>query len=76
MFSGSHPVLDKIRCYSGYLMIAVYFALGVLFFFTDIAVDIFPSYRKEIGSTMMVYAVIRIILTIRKNRREKDEFGD
>jgi hypothetical protein len=64
--------LDKIRYYSNFFMIAVYFGLGLLFFFTDIAVNIFPSYRKELGVTMVVYAGIRSYLIIRKHKREKD----
>lgn len=47
-------------------MVAVYLALGVLFFFTDIAIDTFPEYRKTIGITMIVYGILRIFLTIRK----------
>ena len=76
MFQGSHPLIDKLRIYSGYAMIAVYMALGIVFFFTDIALTTFPSYRKEIGSTMMIYSVVRLFLTYRKNKREKDEFAD
>ncbi len=51
-------------------------ALGIVFFFTDIAETTFPSYRKEIGSTMIIYSVIRLVLTYRKNKREKNEFTD
>jgi len=76
VFSGSHPTVEKLRYYSGYIMIVVYMALGIVFFFTDIAETTFPSYRKEIGSTMMIYSVIRLVLTYRKNKREKDEFTD
>jgi hypothetical protein len=76
VFSGSHPLLEKLRVYSNYAMVAVYMALGIMFFFTDVAVETFPSYRKEIGCTMMIYSVVRIILTYRKNKREKDEFAD
>ncbi len=76
MFTGSHPLIDKLRYYSSYAMIAVYLALGIIFFFTDIAETTFPSYRKEIGCTMMIYSVVRLFLTIRKNKRDKDEFVD
>jgi hypothetical protein len=53
-------------------MIAVYFALGLLFFFTDIANKLFPDYRKELGATLMIYPVIRLIILIRKRKREKE----
>jgi len=49
-------------------MVAVYLTLGFVFLFTDIAIDTFPMYRKPIGITMIVYAVIRTYLTIRKNK--------
>lgn len=65
--------MDKIRYYSNFFMIAVYLSLGLLFFFTQIAENIFPNYRKELGATMIIYAGIRTFLIIRKNRREKDE---
>jgi hypothetical protein len=56
-------------------MIAVYLGLGLLFFFTEIAIDTFPSYRKELGVTMLVYSTIRSGLMIRKHRKNReDEF--
>jgi hypothetical protein len=54
-------------------MIAVYFSLGLLFFFTHIAEETFPSYRKELGCTMIVYAGIRTFMLIRKRNREREE---
>lgn len=53
-------------------MIAIYFALGVLFFFTDMGIQTFPSYRKELGATLMIYPLIRSIIMIVKHRREKE----
>ncbi len=72
MFLNSNPA-DKIRYYSAFLMVAVYLALGLLFFFTEIGADTFPAYRKEIGFTMLVYGIVRLVLTIRKYRKEKDD---
>jgi hypothetical protein len=54
-------------------MIAVYFSLGLLFFFTDIGVDMFPSYRKELGVTMIIYSGIRSFMVIRKHRKERED---
>ena len=68
----SNPAVNKIRYYSNFLMIAVYVALGLLFFFTDIAIETFPNYRKELGMTMLVYSVVRTIMTIRKRKRDKE----
>ncbi len=73
MFSSSNPSLEKIRYYSNYFMVLVYLFLGALFFFTDIGINTFPSYRKEIGCTMMIYGAIRTLMTYRKNKREKNE---
>ncbi len=66
----SNPAVNNIRYYSNFLMIAVYVALGLLFFFTDIAIETFPNYRKELGMTMLVYSVVRTIMTIRKRDKE------
>ncbi len=68
----SNPAVNNIRYYSNFLMIAVYVALGLLFFFTDIAIETFPNYRKELGMTMLVYSVVRTIMTIRKRKRDKE----
>ncbi len=58
-------------------MIAVYLGLGLLFLFTDVAATIFPSYRKELGITMLIYCVIRTGLMIWKHKKEqRDEFED
>ncbi|MBA3970548.1 MAG: hypothetical protein H0X46_00060 [Bacteroidetes bacterium] len=65
--------MNNIRYYSNFVMIAVYLGLGLLFFFTEIAINTFPNYRKELGITMMVYAVIRTIMIIRKHNREKED---
>jgi hypothetical protein len=50
-------------------MVAVYLALGLLFLFTDIAVESFPANRKPIGIAFLVYAVFRTIMTIQKIRK-------
>jgi hypothetical protein len=63
--------VTKIRYYSNFAMVAIYIALGLLFLFTDIGIDSFPAYRKEIGWVMLIYAVIRVALSIRKFKREE-----
>jgi hypothetical protein len=55
-------------------MVAVYLALGLLFLCTDIAIDTFPAYRKPIGITMLIYGIVRIILTIQKIKKRDHEF--
>jgi len=54
-------------------MVTVYLAVGLLFLFTDIGTDTFPSNRKPIGIVFLVYGTFRGILTVQKIRRNKDE---
>lgn len=54
-------------------MIAVYLTLGLLFLFTDIAIDTFPVYRKPVGIIMIVYGVLRTFLTIRKIKNQHEQ---
>jgi hypothetical protein len=54
-------------------MVAIYSALGLLFLFTDIGIEYFPAFRKEIGWVMLIYATIRTILTIKKFKRKDYE---
>lgn len=72
----SNPSLDKIRNYFNFVMIAIYLSLGLLFLFTDIGIVTFPVYRQPIGITMIIYSVVRIILTLQKIRRQKNEIPD
>ncbi|HRG51821.1 MAG TPA: hypothetical protein PLL00_03220 [Bacteroidia bacterium] len=73
MHFNSNPTVNKIRYYSVFLMVAIYIALGLLFLFTDIAVDKFPAYRKEIGAVMLVYAAIRTFSTVRRIKLEGND---
>ncbi len=57
-------------------MIAIYLSLGLLFLFTDIAIATFTAYRKEIGLTLLVYSIIRLLLQYYKYKREKNEYQD
>ena len=72
MIFDSNPSVKRIRLYTSFIMVALYLALGLLFFFTDIALDTFPNYRKELGVTMMVYSVIRTVMNVRRIKREKE----
>ena len=73
MTFNSNPLVNKIRYYSGFIMVAVYLTLGLLFLFTDIAIDTFPAYRKPIGATIIVYGIVRIILSVQKNKRDQQQ---
>jgi hypothetical protein len=52
-------------------MVALYFIIGLLFLCTDIAIDMFPMYRTGVGITMIVYGIVRIWLTIRKEKQRR-----
>lgn len=68
MFSDNNPLTNKIRFYSGFIMIALYLAIGLLFLFTDIAIQTFPVYREPVGGLLIVYAGFRGYSIIRKNK--------
>lgn len=54
-------------------MVTVYLALGLLFLFTDVAINAFPSNRKPIGIIFLVYGSFRLILTLQKIRKAKED---
>jgi uncharacterized protein with PQ loop repeat len=65
----SNPTANKIRYYAHFLMVALYLALGLLFLFTDIAVETFPANRTPIGIAFIIYGLFRMIMTIQKIRK-------
>lgn len=73
MLFNSNPTVNKFRYYSNYTMVAIYLALGLLFLCTDIGIEYFPAFRKEIGWVMIIYAIIRTALNIKKFKREENE---
>ena len=52
---------------------AIYLTCGIILLSTDILADTLKSYRKELGGTLIVYAIVRTLLFIRKNKKEKNE---
>jgi len=50
-------------------MVAVYLALGLLFLFTDIAIDRFSVNRTPVGIGFLIYGLFRMIITIQKIRK-------
>ncbi len=59
-------MVNKISHYFGFFMVAVYLAIGLLFLLTDIAENLFPNYRKEIGLVMIAYSIYRGYMIYRK----------
>ena len=70
MYSDNNPLINKIRFYSGFIMVALYLAIGLLFLFTDIAIQTFPVYREPVGGLLIVYAGFRVYSIIRKNKQK------
>jgi len=71
VISDSNPSVNKIRYYIHFLMVAVYLALGLLFLFTDIAIETFPANRQPIGIIFIAYGLFRTVATIYKLRKLK-----
>ncbi len=62
-------MVNKISHYFGFAMVAVYVALGLLFLFTDISIEIFPEYRTQVGITMILYAIYRTYTIYKKVKK-------
>lgn len=74
MLFKSNPISNKIRYYFSLLMVGIYLVIGVLFLFSDIAVQTFPVYRTKVGLLFTFYAGFRLFVTIReKNKDQPDE---
>lgn len=59
-------MLKKILHYFSFVMSIFYLGIGLLFLFTDILINIFPSNRFPLGCVFTLYALIRIFTAIRK----------
>jgi len=62
----SNPLINKIRYYLSFIMVALYLGIGLLFLFTDIATQTFPVYREAVGGLLIFYAAFRLYLIIKK----------
>jgi hypothetical protein len=69
VFTDSNSSASKIRYYSNFIMVAFYLALGLLFLFTEIAIDIFPENRVPIGIVFICYGLFRTGMTIWKIKK-------
>jgi len=72
VYSESNPLKNKIRYYSGFIMVALYLGIGLLFLFTDIAIETFPAYRGPVGGLLVVYAGFRMYSIIKRYKQERD----
>lgn len=49
-------------------MVALYLVIGLLFLFSDIAIETFPVYREAVGGLLILYAAFRLYLIVKKKR--------
>lgn len=73
MLSNNNNTLKKITYYFSFVMVALYFAIALLFLCTDAAIETFPVYREAVGGLLLVYAVFRVYSIIKKNRSTEEE---
>ncbi len=70
MFSDSNSLLNKIRYYSSFIMAAIYLVIGLLFLFSDTAINTFPNYRLQFSTALLVYGSFRLYSTIKKIKQK------
>jgi len=54
-------------------MVAIYLVIGLLFLFSDIAIETFPFYRTGLGIIFTIYAGFRLFIAIKKQKRNTNE---
>lgn len=64
------PLINKISYYFSFIVVALYLAIGIVFLFTDIAIETFPLYREMVGGLLIVYAVYRAYAIIKKHNNQ------
>lgn len=57
--------------YFSLAMSALYFALGILFLFTDVLQDRIPTYRIPLGLVLLTYGIGRAWIWKRKYAQEQ-----
>jgi cytochrome c biogenesis protein CcdA len=59
-------VINKLRFYSSFLLLAFYIVVGILFLFTDIWEDLLPKSRFAIGIILILFGVFRFYVAYRR----------
>jgi hypothetical protein len=54
-------------------MVAVYLVIGLLFLFSDIAIETFPFYRTALGIIFTIYADFRLFMSLKTQKRNTHE---
>jgi uncharacterized membrane protein len=73
MLTNSNSSITTIRYYFSFVIVALYFAIGCMFLFTDAAIEVFPVYRTPVGVLLIVYAGYRAFVVVRKEKARKAE---
>jgi heme A synthase len=73
VIENSNSTVKNILHYFNFLMIAMYVTLGLLFLFTQVAIEILPEHRQAMGVVFIVYSVIRATLLIRKIKKTSEQ---
>jgi cytochrome c biogenesis protein CcdA len=58
--------INRLRFYSGYLLLAFYLTIGILFIFTDIWADLIPKGRALIGISLILWGILRFYVAYRR----------
>ena len=54
-------------------MVAIYLVIGLLFLFSDIAIETFPFYRTSLGIIFTIYAGFRLFMILKKQKMSDHE---
>ncbi len=73
MITESNSPIHTIRYYFSFVIVALYFSIGAMFLFTDVAIETFPVYRTPVGILLIVYAGYRAYAAIKKERARRAE---
>jgi len=66
----SRHIFNKVRFYSGFLLLAFYLGVGILFIFTDVWADLLPKSRFLIGIILILWGVLRFYVGYRRYIRK------
>ena len=57
---------NRLRFYSGYLLLAFYLVIGILFLFTDTWSGLLPKGRPLIGISLILWGILRFYVAYRR----------
>jgi cytochrome c biogenesis protein CcdA len=57
---------NRLRFYSGFILLAFYLTVGILFLFTDVWADLLPKGRFLIGIILILWGILRFYVAYRR----------